>query len=112
MRKTPSFKQGSTITAEQKKLLQQQEQLRRKEEELKRLLEKKKKEEKENLVKLRAEAATRTYPGARPVDRQRDTRGLVSKRTMRAEQRAARVKFLILCLILATVAILLWRNMP
>lgn len=114
----PSPSRPNKLTAEERRLQKAAEELRRKEQELemqlRRLpaqLEARRSKEKE-LAKLRAHTASPAISlnGARGA---RQSRPNGKRRPLPArELQNARIKFIVLCLILATIGILLWRALP
>ena len=107
------------ISAEENKLLKQQEELRRKEEALQRKLralpaqiQERKNIERER-AKMRAVAAPEAISlGSAARGRPRSAKSPTKRRTRVGEAQSARIKFLVLCLILAMFVILLWRTIP
>lgn len=106
---------SSKLADEEKRLLRKQEELRREEEELEHKLrtlpvqiEQRRARERES-AKLRAATAPTISP-----DGMRGSRGKKPKRRPlpSRELTNARIKFLVLCLILAAFVILLWRSIP
>lgn len=104
------------LTAEERRLERQADELRRKEKELERQLhalpakmEARRSRERE-LARLRAETSSPAISlnGVRSRGRQPAKRRPLPAR----ELHNARIKFLVLCLILATIVILLWRAIP
>ena len=110
--------QSDKISAEESRLRKQQEQLRREEEALKQKLrtlpaqmQARKKFEREQ-AKLRATVAPEAI-SLGSAARSRSRSKAASKRPTRVgEIKSAQIKFLVLCLILATFVILLWRTIP
>ncbi|MDX2079670.1 MAG: hypothetical protein SFU53_02710 [Terrimicrobiaceae bacterium] len=107
------------LTAQERLLQQQEEELRRREQELQRKLkqipaqlEEKRRRERE-LVRQRVAASTPAISlgGARAT---RSSRAQASRgrRLPASELQTARIKFIVLCVILATLVILLWRSIP
>lgn len=107
------------LSLEERQLLKQQEELRRKEEELQSKLrslpakiQEKKNRDREQ-AKLRAVAAPEAISlGSAARGRNRTGRSTTKRRTRVGEFQSARIKFLVLCLILATFVVLLWRTIP
>jgi hypothetical protein len=114
----PSPVRSNKLSAEEIRLQKAAEALRRKEQELERQLrtlpaqlQAKRTKEKQQ-AKLRAEMASPAISlsgvrGARSSKSQGRRRPLPVR-----ELQNAKIKFLVLCLILATIALLLWRSMP
>lgn len=114
----PSPARPNKLTAEERQLQKAAEELRRKEQELQRQLrtlpaqmEARRTREKE-LAKLRAHTASPAISlngtrGPRHAKSNGKRRPLPAR-----ELQNARIKFLVLCLILATIGILLWRALP
>jgi len=106
------------ISAEESRLRKQQEVLQRKEEELKLKLralpaqmQAQKKRDVE-LAKLRAAVAPEAISLGSAARSRSRSKSTVKRRTRVGEIQSARIKFLVLCLILATFVILLWRTIP
>lgn len=114
----PSPARSNRLTAEEIRLQKAADELRRKEQELERQLrilpaqlQAKRTKEKQQ-AKLRAELAAPAISlnGARGA---RNAKSNGKRRPLPArELQNARIKFLVLCLILATIGILLWRSLP
>lgn len=114
----PSPARSNKLTAEEVRLQKQTEELLRKkralEEQLQRLpaqVAAKRTKEKQ-LAKIRAEMT----PAAISLNGLRSTRAQQTRRNHRPlptrEAQNAQIKFIVLCLILATIALLLWRSLP
>ncbi|MEI6033519.1 MAG: hypothetical protein WCS65_04440 [Verrucomicrobiae bacterium] len=114
----PTPARASKLTAEERNLEKEADELRRKEKELERQLkmlpaklEARRSKEKE-LARLRAHTASPAISlnGARGARSQK----LAGKRRPLPvrELQNARIKFLVLCLILTTIGFLLWRALP
>ncbi|MEI8309903.1 MAG: hypothetical protein WCH98_04015 [Verrucomicrobiota bacterium] len=114
----PSPARSNKLTAEEIRLQKAADALRRKEQELEqelrmlpaRLQAKRTKEK--QMAKLRAEAASPAISlngtrGARSAKSNGKRRPLPHR-----ELQNAKIKFLVLCLILATIGLLLWRSLP
>lgn len=114
----PSSPRSTKLTAEELRLQRASEELRRKEEELVRQLKmlpaqlQAKRTKERAQAKLRAEMAS----PAISLNGVRGARGAKSSGKRRPlparELQNARIKFVVLCLILATIGILLWRQLP
>lgn len=107
------------ISAEERLLHKQQEELRRKEEELRLKLRslpaqmQARKKRESDLAKIRAVAAPEAISlGSASRGRARASKPSTKRRTRVGEVQSARIKFLVLCLILATFVLLLWRTIP
>lgn len=110
--------QSDKISAEESRLRKQQEELQRQEEELKQKLrtlpaqmQARKKRERE-LAKLRATVAPDAISLGSAARSRSRSKPASKRRTRIGEFQSARIKFLVLCLILATFVILLWRTIP
>ena len=109
---------SNKLTAEELRLQRAADELRRKEQELERQLrtlpaqiEARKSKEKE-LAKLRAHTASPAI-SLNGTRRGRSSKTSAKRRHLPArELQNARIKFLVLCLILVTIGILLWRQLP
>lgn len=114
----PPHSRSTKLSAEERRLQREQQELLRREEELQRELRtlpariEERKVRERQYAKLRAEAAApaislgggRSTRGSRPAHREKRLRG--------RELQNARIKFLVLCLILASLVIMLWRAIP
>lgn len=115
----PKPLRSSKLSAEELLLHKQQEELRIKEEELRTKLrrlpvqmQERKKRDRE-LAKIRAFAAPEAISlGSASRSRPRTNKAPYKRRTRVGEVQSARMKFLVLCLILATFVLLLWRTIP
>lgn len=117
----PARKRSSTnsrLTSEQKRLLEAERELRRREEAIQRKLSelpakvRERKRRERQLQQL--DVATTASPEW--FSRVRSSRGsappAVRRRRLGAEARAARIKFIVLCLILGAILLLLWQVIP
>jgi hypothetical protein len=102
---------STKVTDEQRRLDKEQLELKKREAELTRMLvkipkqiEKKKKLEVEIAAPAISLGAARTHRGTQPVRR--------GKTRLSKDLNAARVKFLVLCLILLSIVVMLWRAIP
>lgn len=102
---------STKVTDEQRRLDKEQLELKKREAELTKLLvkipkqiEKKKKLEVDVAVPAISLGKARIHRGSQPVRR--------GKTRLSKDLNAARVKFLVLCLILLTIVVMLWRTIP
>jgi len=115
----PGSFRSDKISAEESRLIKQQEELQRKEEVLKQKLRtlpaqiEERKNRARELAKMRAVAAPGAISfGSAARGRPRSAKPTSKRRTRVGEIQSARIKFFVLCLILATFVILLWRTIP
>lgn len=114
----PSPTRSNKLTAEEIRLQKAADELRRKEQELQNQLRilpaqlKAKRTKERELAKLRAEMASPAI-SLNGVRGARNGKSGSRRRPLPVrELQNARIKFLVLCLILATIGILLWRSIP
>lgn len=118
MARFPTGRSNSKLTAEERRLQREAEELRRKEEELQKQLRilpaqlEARKTQARKLAKLRAETSARAIhlSGTRTATSPR--RSGKHRPLPARELHNARIKFVVLCLILLTIGILLWRALP
>lgn len=111
---------SKALTPEQRKLAQLENELQRKEEALRKLIEEapKRKEalerQRQKEMKLRAQtmSSRREVPGVLRDARFGDAPQPRRKRTLQKERRASQFRFMILCIVLLSILILLWRALP
>ena len=109
---------SNKLTAEEIRLQKEAEALRRQEQELERQLRmlpaqlQAKRTKEKQVAKLRAEMASPAI-SLNGVRGARSSKSNGKRRPLPArELQNARIKFLVLCLILATIGLLLWRSLP
>jgi hypothetical protein len=102
---------STKVTDEQRRLSKEQVELKKREAELNKLLvkipqqiEKKKKLEVDIAAPAISLGNARTHRGSQPIRR--------GKTRLSKDLNAARVKFLVLCLILLSIVVMLWRTVP
>ena len=100
---------STKVTDEQRRLVKQQQELKKREAELQKKLSRIPKEK----TKLKVEATLPSISLSQ-VRSPRSTQKPVRRGSTRLSKdfNAARVKFLVLCLILATILVMLWRAVP
>ncbi len=114
----PQPSRPSKLTAEERRLAKQQEELRRREEELQRTLKmipaklEERKAREKKLAKLRAEASAPAISLAGGRSLRSGRTSTKPRRTPARELQNARIKFLVLCLIFASLVILLLKQLP
>lgn len=108
----------SKLTAEERRLREQQEELRRREAELQRALKtlpakiEERKAKEKRLAVMQAQTAAPAISLGAPRPRAATRAGARPRRTPARELHTARTKFIVLCLILVSLVILLWRSIP
>ncbi len=114
----PLYPRSSKLTAEERRLAREQKELLQREEQLQRELRtlpakiEERKARERQIAKLRAEASSPAISLGAARGARSGKSSSKGRRLPARELQNARIKFIVLCLILATLTILLWRSIP